>query len=295
GRHAVVAFTDDWRADAGRRDFTINALYANPVSGEISDFFGGVADLAEGRVRFIGVALDRIAEDHLRILRFFRFHARFGAGAPDAAGLAACTARANDLMTLSRERVRDEMLKLLVVADPVPTLATMLAAGILAGVLPEIDAGRLPALGRLVAAEAALGRGPGAIRRLAAILPVDAAVLDDIGRRLRLSNLERRRLVLTARRTTGLAEAGYRDGIDSAVDRALLADAPDIAALAAFADGWRKPELPVSGRHLIGRGLAVGPGVSHALASFEAAWIAAGFPADPATYEALVDAAIKDA
>ena len=276
GRHATVAFTDDWRADAARRDFTINALYANPVTGEINDFFGGLADLAQRRVRFIGVALDRIAEDHLRILRFFRFSARF-AGTIDADGLAACTARANDLMALSRERVRDELFKLLRVDDPVPTLTVMLGHGILAPVLPEIDAARLPHLVRLCAAEAALGRGASAVRRLAGLLPVDAAVLDDIATRLRLSNADRKRLVLTADRGKNLGEMAYRDGLDSAVDRGLLSENSDLSG---FVARWSKPVLPVSGRHLIARGLAPGPEVSRRLGEIERAWIAAGFPAD---------------
>ena len=118
GRRATVAFTDDWAADAARRDFTINALYADPLTGEVIDHVGGEADIAARRVRFIGEPLQRIAEDHLRILRFFRFHARFGEGEPDAAALAACTARANDLMALSRERIADELLKLLALARP---------------------------------------------------------------------------------------------------------------------------------------------------------------------------------
>jgi poly(A) polymerase len=113
GRHATVAFTDDWMEDAARRDFTINALYAAPDSGDVQDYFGGEADLLARRVRFIGDPLTRIAEDHLRILRFFRFHARFGRGGPDADGLQACASRANDLMALSRERIADELLKLL--------------------------------------------------------------------------------------------------------------------------------------------------------------------------------------
>ena len=133
GRRATVAFTDDWAADAARRDFTINALYADPLSGEVIDHVGGEADIAARRVRFIGAPLARIAEDHLRILRFFRFHARFGAGAPDAGALDACTARANDLMALSRERIADELLKLLGLPDPSPTLALMAALEIGAG------------------------------------------------------------------------------------------------------------------------------------------------------------------
>lgn len=129
GRRATVAFTDDWREDAARRDFTINALSADPASGEVFDYFGGEADLAARRVRFIGDPLTRIAEDHLRILRFFRFHARFGAGEPDADSLAACVARANDLMALSRERIADELSKLLALPDPAATAALMEARG----------------------------------------------------------------------------------------------------------------------------------------------------------------------
>ena len=125
GRRASVAFTTDWTLDAARRDFTINALYADPFTGEVLDPVGGEADIRARRVRFIGEPLLRIAEDHLRILRFFRFHARFGEGAPDAGALAACTVRANDLMALSRERIADELLKLLALPDPSPTLALM--------------------------------------------------------------------------------------------------------------------------------------------------------------------------
>src|SRR5881275_1593374 len=155
GRRATVAFTDDWREDAARRDFTINALFADPLTGEITDYFGGLGDLEHRHIRFIGDPLQRIAEDHLRILRFFRFHARFGSGEPDAAALEACTRRANDLMALSRERIADELLKLLAVTDPAPTVAIMLGHGILRPVLPEISPERLHDLSALVAAERA--------------------------------------------------------------------------------------------------------------------------------------------
>ena len=126
GRRATVAFTDDWREDAARRDFTINALSADTTTGEIFDYFDGLDDLRHRHIRFIGNPLQRIAEDHLRILRFFRFHARFGSGEPDAAALAACTERAKDLMALSRERIADELLKLLAVEDPSVTVGIML-------------------------------------------------------------------------------------------------------------------------------------------------------------------------
>src|SRR4051795_7103106 len=153
GRRATVAFTDDWKADAARRDFTINALSADPRTGEVFDYFGGLDDLGRRYIRFIGDPLQRIAEDHLRILRFFRFHARFGSGEPDAAALAACTLRANDLMALSRERIADELLKLLAVSDPAPTVTIMLRHGVLRPVLPEIASEHLPSLTALVASE----------------------------------------------------------------------------------------------------------------------------------------------
>ena len=160
GRHAVVAFTDDWQEDAARRDFTINALYADPLDAEVLDYFGGLDDLAARQVRFIGDPYRRIAEDHLRILRFFRFHARFG-DAIDHPGLEACTARANDLMALSRERIAAEMLKLLVAPAAVAVIETMVAGGILRAVLPEIDAAGVVRLQTLAVREQALGSAPG--------------------------------------------------------------------------------------------------------------------------------------
>ena len=275
GRHATVAFTDDWQADAARRDFTINALYADPETSEISDFFGGLADLDEYRVRFIGDAATRIAEDHLRILRFFRFHARFGRGEPDAAGLAACRARANDLMALSRERIHGELAKLLAVTDPVPTVATMLDAAILAPVLPE--ARNLDRLARVVATEAAQAVPASWLRRLAALLPPDAAVLDDVAVRLRLSNAERKRLVaMAAAPGPDVCAEAYWDGPEAALDRRLLAGLPPDPALAA----WTKPRLPVTGRDLIARGVPAGPEVSRRLGQLERDWVAAGCPAD---------------
>ena len=165
GRRATVAFTDDWREDAARRDFTINGLYADPQTGEIHDYFGGIADLEARHVRFIGDPYRRIAEDHLRILRFFRFLARFGDIA-DPEGLQACTERANDLMALSRERIANELLRLLVAPRAVEIVALMIERGVLVPVLPEIaDVARLTDLAR---SEAESGIAPDPIRRLAA-------------------------------------------------------------------------------------------------------------------------------
>ena len=275
GRRATVAFSDDWRADAERRDFTLNALYADPLTGEISDYFGGLDDLKARRVRFIGDPLQRIAEDHLRILRFFRFHARFGAGVPDAAGLAACTERANDLMALSRERIADELVKTLAIDDPSPTVALMIARGIFAPVLPEI-ADPAP-LAALVAAERAAGIPPDPYRRLAALLPRDPAVAQGVGARLKLSNKAKKRLVLAADRD--LADTpkalAYWVGTEGAVDRLLLAGrTADAAAIA----GWPVPRLPIGGGQLVKRGIAEGPRVAATLKAIERSWVAAGFP-----------------
>ena len=282
GRHATVAFTEDWRADAARRDFTINALYADPDTREISDFFGGLDDLAVRRVRFIGDPLQRIAEDHLRILRFFRFHARFGLGAPDGAGYAACVIRANDLMALSRERVRDELLKLLAVTDPVPTLATMFEGGIFAPVLPELEQARLPDLTRLIAAEAAAGQGTSPLRRLAALLSPDEALLDGLGARLRLSNVQRKSLAAMASRLDRVPPdprpLAYRAGRDGAIDLLLLAGASP-AVIQSLAQ-WERPKLPVSGRDLIDLGLTPGPVVAATLADVEWQWVEGGAVGD---------------
>jgi poly(A) polymerase len=282
GRHADVAFTDDWREDAARRDFTINALYADPLSGELFDWFGGLQDLEARRVRFIGEPLERIAEDHLRILRFFRFSARF-APELDADGLAACTARANDLMALSRERIRDELLKLLALPAPVPTLRAMLANDILRPVLPEIGADRLPQLERLIAAERQAHVAADGVRRLAALLPEDPKLAGDVAARLKLSNAQKARLVHAARREPVPADPralAYSIGPDAALDRLLLNNDPRGAHWAGPLSSYQRPRLPISGKDLIAMGLPPGPQVSRRLAEVEQRWIAAGFPAE---------------
>ncbi len=288
GRHAVVAFTDDWREDAARRDFTMNALYADPATGELFDYFGGLDDLKAGRVRFIGDPLQRIAEDHLRILRFFRFHARFGQ-AVDEAGLEACTQRANDLMALSRERIAAELLKLLVAARAVPVIALMVERGIFRAVIPEIDTEGAERLAVLAERERAAGVAPDAIRRLAALLPPQAA--EAVGARLKLSNLDRKRLISA---TAGPGDEGphalaYRVGVAGAVDRLLLAGEP----VDAIRD-WTPPTLPLTGGALVGRGIGKGPEVARLLRQIESRWIAEGFP-DAARVDELADAAVAQA
>lgn len=280
GRRATIAFTDDWKEDAARRDFTINALSADPVSGELFDYFGGLADLERRRIRFIGDPMQRIAEDHLRILRFFRFHARFDAGKPDEAALDACTVRANDLMALSRERIADELLKLLGVADPSPTLAIMLERAILLPVLPEIAAERLPGLHSLIAAERDAEVDGDPLRRLLALLPRESAVADEIGARLRLSNKARKRLACAAEPSIDLRPEAlaYRVGRECAVDRLLLAGKPQEAN---SLSEWHIPRLPIGGGTLIERGLPPGPIVARTLGRIESRWVEAGFPSGP--------------
>ena len=282
GRHATVAFTDDWRADASRRDFTINALYADPASGAVFDYHGGEADIEARRIRFIGDPLRRIAEDHLRILRFFRFHARFGDGPPDTDGLAACAARANDLMALSRERIADELLKLLALPRPGPTVRIMFDRGLFAPVLPEIGPEGVAALETLMDAEARAGIAPDGLRRLGALLPADEDAVADVAARLRMSKAARARLADIAGRgddddARAPGALAYRHGRDGARDRMLLSAAPDSARIVEL-DGWEKPRLPLGGGALIARGLPAGPIVAVALKAIEEAWIDAGFP-----------------
>ncbi|HTP92369.1 MAG TPA: CCA tRNA nucleotidyltransferase, partial [Xanthobacteraceae bacterium] len=228
GRKAKVAFGRDWKTDAQRRDFTINALSAS-AEGEIYDYVGGLADIDAHRVRFIGDPEDRIAEDYLRILRFFRFHAWYGRGAPDAAGLHACIAAREGLQTLSRERVRMELLKLLLAPHATPTLVVMAETGLLVTTLGGVPS--LASFENMVKVEAAVGAEPDAVRRLGALavaVPEDA---ERLSHRLRLSNAESEKLLALDhwwRDSPGAGEQAarallYRLGPSAFIDRALLA------------------------------------------------------------------------
>ena len=293
GRRATVAFTTDWEEDAARRDFTINALSADPRTGEVFDYFGGLEDLLERHVRFIGDPLKRIAEDHLRILRYFRFHARFGAGKPDAAALDACTLRSNDLMALSRERIADELLKLLAISDPAETVQIMIERGILKPVVPEIGLERMTDLRSLIVAEQEAGIAPDGLRRLEALLPRNPASAEAVAVRLKLSNKARKRLSCAAGADAGFVPEAlaYRLGVDCAVDALLLAGK---AVEAARIVRWHAPRLPIGGGVLITRGLTEGPIVARTLRRIEDRWVAAGFPKGD-EFEAIVAHELKEA
>ena len=285
GRRAVVAFTDDWQEDASRRDFTFNALYADP-DGTLYDPFEGRVDLAAGRVRFIGDPDTRIAEDRLRVLRFFRFHAWYGKPPIDGASYQACARNAGTLGSLSGERVRKELLRTLEAPGAADALDAMREAGVLDRWLPEYDSSaRLRAL-------AEREDKPDGLRRLAAVLPASADAVA-IGKRLKLSTQEALRLeVMLAREPVMDIASGpkaWRAGIYSLgnglyADRLLLAiDTPgDWQAALAMARRWTPPELPVSGGDALKLGLKPGPKVGTLIDAVERWWIEGDFTADRA-------------
>lgn len=286
GRHATVEFASDWQDDASRRDFTINALYADPDTLEIHDYFGGVDDLEAGRVRFIGDARARIREDYLRLLRYFRFQTRFGS-ALDEEAEEACAELAPGLKGLSRERVGWELQNLLALPDPAPTVARMRELGVLRVVLPECGKHEVDRLADLVAAERAAGIEPDAMRRLAALLPSVPPVAEAVSARFRLSKSQRSRLVCVAGRDTrdgaNPHALAYDVGMPCAIDRLLMTGA-DIASLA----NWEPPTFPLKGGEIVARGVGAGPEVARVLQAVERRWIEEGFP-DRARVEKLLE------
>lgn len=290
GRHAVVAFTDDFAADAARRDFTINAMSCE-ADGTLHDPMGGRADLAAGRVRFVGDPARRIAEDYLRILRFFRFHARFGRGEPDRAALAACAVAAAGIDGLSGERVRQELWLILAQGEPLRALEPMAAAGILAHVVPGPVA-----LQRLRAD----GLPEDAPLRLAALIrPSAQPRIEALAERLRLSNQERERL--SALVTTALPDgddraqrrALHRLGVDRYRDLVRLELAAGELASAegrhrlALAEGWEAPAFPLTGADLLALGVPEGRELGRILARVRQAWEESDFTLDRAACLAL--------
>lgn len=276
GRHATIAFAKEWRDDAARRDFTINALYVHPVTLEISDWFGGIEDLEAKRVRFIGDAETRIREDHLRILRYFRFQARFGE-TYDEAALAACRSLAHTLKGLSRERIGGELLRLLALPDPADTIRIMAQMGVLQVILPEARERELATLNTLLHSERRDAAAPDALRRLAALIPAIGTLAEAVAARLRLSKQQRSRLVCAAQRQADDANhpraLAYREGLTCARDRLLLAG----HATEALAE-WDIPHFPLKGGEIVARGVAAGPSVARILQAVERRWVAENFP-----------------
>lgn len=287
GRRATIAFAQDWPEDAARRDFTINALYAHPETLKIDDWFGGLDDLREGRVRFIGDARQRIAEDHLRILRYYRFQTRFGA-ALDETAEDACADLADTLKGLSRERIAAELLNLLALPDPHATIARMRHRGVLGVILPEACPPQVALLAKVIAAETAQGIAADPVRRLAALLPPSPEIAETVAARLRLSKAQRTRLVSAAER--GASDGAdpqalaYRLSLPLAIDRLLLTG-HDARVL----DGWTVPVFPLKGGAIVARGITAGPEVAKLLQKIEARWVAEGFPSTDRVNQMLAE------
>jgi len=306
GRKAKVAFGRDWQIDAERRDFTMNALSVDRT-GAVFDYVGGLADIDARRVRFIGDPAKRIAEDYLRILRFFRFHATYGQAPPDRAGLAACVAARDGLTQLSRERIRMEMLKLLRAAHAAPTLAVMAETGLLEQVLAGVPL--LASFENTCKVEQAIGVEADPVRRLGALAVSVVEDAERLWQRLRLTNSEHARLtsiadgwshVSPAHGEAAARELLYRLGPDRYVDRVLVAWARSPAGaadedwknLATLPARWSAPKFPLKAKDFIKRGVEKGPRLGAALAGAEQAWIAAGFPLDQRALAGLADAAV---
>ncbi|MBB4955241.1 poly(A) polymerase [Agrobacterium vitis] len=300
GRHADVAFGTDWQEDAERRDFTINALYADP-SGTIIDLVGGKDDIATATLRFIGDAPSRIAEDYLRILRFFRFFAWYGRGRPDADGLRACAAARDHLSQLSAERVWAEIKKLLSARDPGRALLWMRQAGVLTAIVPETEKWGIDALPGLIATQNALGWQPEPLLRLAAMVPNDPERMTALSARLKLSRAEAQFLQDFAKApkiTDDLSELAldrlvYHHGKTGIVaqlrlslanarskaegDTEAMAQTGRFSRLLQRAESFVKPEFPLNGTDVMAHGISAGPQVGSLLSELEATWVQANF------------------
>lgn len=303
GRRAKVSFGRDWQADAERRDFTINALYAE-ADGTVIDLVAGIADIEARHLRFIGDAEARIREDYLRILRFFRFFAWYGDGRPDAEGLKACARLKEGLGQLSAERVWSELKKLLSASDPSRALLWMRQAGVLTSVLPESEKWGIDSIHPLTRAEKDLGWTPDPLLRLEAIVPPDAARMKTLAERLKFSAVEADRLrhwalsaAVEPKTTEGeLAKKLYRGDRQGFVDRLRLSlasararavedtdallEAGGFSRLLIFAVKWEKPVFPLKGADLTVLGAKPGPKLGEVLKNLEAEWIEAGFSPD---------------
>ncbi len=295
GRRAVVAFTTDWAEDAQRRDFRLNALYADPDEGTLYDPTGkGVEDALAGRIVFVGDPMVRIREDYLRILRFFRFQAWFGRGEPDAAGLAACRALKGMLSGRSAERTQKELLKLLAADDPRAALRLMSDAGVLASLLPFVRSlGRLEVM---IENEKSMGENDPELR-LAALIPQDRQTAEQAAERLRLSNAQKERLIAAVGQSPKMTSwmsprqvrsAVYRLGHRAFLDRVKLAwagsdrpkAAPQWRMLLILAESWAPPQFPLTGEDAMAAGAPEGPLVGQVLREVEDWWVDEDFPTD---------------
>jgi poly(A) polymerase len=302
GRKAKVAFGRDWVTDAQRRDFTINGLSVD-AAGVVHDHVGGLKDIAARRVRFIGDPNDRITEDYLRILRFFRIHAAYGAGEPDRAGYLACIGARAGLATLSAERVRMEMLKLMVAEGALGAVTAMADGGLLQRIVGGVA--YLGPFAAMISAERLLRFEPDPVRRLAALA---VAVTEDAKRvaaRLRLTNNEAKALDSMGHRwwrLAGMDEATarrrlYRLGVDRSRDRLMLAwaragantNSESWRELATLPERWSAPKFPLKAADFVARGIAEGPALGQVLALAEDAWLAADFPLDETALKAIAD------
>lgn len=312
GRRAKVAFGRDWKRDAERRDFTINALYAE-ADGTVVDLVGGLSDLQSRTLRFIGDAETRISEDYLRILRFFRFFAWYGSGRPDAEGLKASARLKEGLDRLSAERVWMELKKLLSAPDPSRALLWMRQTGVLTRVLPETEKWGIDSIHPLTRAEGELGWPADPLLRLMAIIPPTEERVAAMAARLKMSTAETERLRRWARSPSipanssegDLAKLMYRHGKQAVLDRLQLSIASarsssegeggaagaDDSRLVAFAEKWEQPRFPVSGKDLAALGVAQGPKMGALLSELENLWVDSGFELGR---DALLDRAARD-
>jgi poly(A) polymerase len=315
GRRAEVAFGADWKVDAERRDLTINALYAN-ARGEVIDLVGGLPDIEKRNIRFIGNAAERVAEDYLRVLRFFRFFAHYGSGRPDADGLRACAQARSKLSGLSAERVWSELKKLLSAKDPGRALLWMRQAGVLTEILPESEKWGIDAIPALIAAEQTFGWQPDPLLRLAAVIPPNAERLETMAKRLRLSKSEAAVFSAWAKAPrlpaviadTAFDRLLYRHAANGVVtslklalassrqksenDPAQLPETARLQRLLSRAEKWRKPVFPLTGADVLAAGIPAGPRVGDILGQLEEKWVDGNFNADRATLVARLQSMV---
>ncbi|MEP7454489.1 CCA tRNA nucleotidyltransferase [Phyllobacterium sp. SB3] len=300
GRHAEVAFGRDWLVDAQRRDFSINALYAD-ADGTVMDLVGGVADIESQTLRFIGDPEQRIREDYLRILRFFRFFAWYGKGRPESDGLKACARLKDGLAQLSAERIWSEVKKLLSAPDPSRALLWMRQAGVLTAILPESEKWGIDSIHGLVTTEQDLRWDTDPLLRLASIIPPDAVRVAAMAGRLKLSNGERERLEYWANASlpsaeiseTGFAKKLYRSNVKGIEDRLRLAvvsartqalndnkammRAGHLSKLLTYVAGYKRPKFPLSGGDILSNSGLEGPAIGQIQRQLEEEWVNSGF------------------